>query len=58
MPHGKGLYEVEKGQIGYFRAADESYTFIANLLHRSKGCLQDFLTNETVMWHKKMKLSS
>ena len=44
MPHGEELTEVEKAQIETLRAAGKSYTFIANYLHQSKECVQDFVT--------------
>lgn len=44
MPRGKELTVVEKAQIEALRTAGKSYTFIANQLHRSKGCIQDFVT--------------
>ena len=43
IPLGKELTEVEKAQIESFCAAGKSYTFIANYLHRSKGCIQNFV---------------
>ena len=36
--------KLKKTQIESYRAADKSYTFIANRLHRSKGWIQDFVT--------------
>ena len=44
MPRGKELTEVQKAQIESLRAADKSYTFLTNHLHRSKRCIQDFVT--------------
>ena len=46
IPHGKELTEIEKAQIDSLHAAGKSYSFIANHLHQSKGCIQDFVTKK------------
>ena len=44
MLHGKDQTEVQKAQIESLHAAGKSYIFMANHLHRPKGCSKDFVT--------------
>ena len=39
----RNYMKLKRAQIESFRAADKSYTFISNHLHRSKGCIQDYI---------------
>ena len=43
MPRGKKLTKVEKAQIESLRAADKSYTFIANMYIDSKNVFKILL---------------